>query len=106
MTAAPLAPGHGADGHCHAQPVALIMWRATHLGRADERSDMLRAHLHIGLEAAAAQHDRFGMIGLDAVIIANLDATDAPGIVHQQLCRGAAVADIDVHALGGLEPAP
>ena len=66
---------------------------------------MLGAHLHIGFEAAAAEHDRFRAIGLDTLVVADLHATDAALLVRDQLGHRMAVADIDAHLLGGLEPA-
>ena len=60
VAAAPLAPGHGADGHGHAQAVALIVRGAAHLGATDQWTDVLGAHLHVGLEAAAAEDNGSG----------------------------------------------
>ena len=104
VAAAPLPPRHGADRHRHAQPVALVVRRAAHLGGADQRADMLRAHLHVGLEAAAAEHDRLGMDGLEPVWPSRLDAGDAAAAIEDQLGGGAGIADLDAPLSGGGKP--
>src|SRR3984957_10425540 len=65
VATAPLSPGQCPDRKRHAQTIALVVRRAADLRRTDQRADMLRAHLHIRLEPAAAEHDRLAGYLLD-----------------------------------------
>ena len=101
----PLAPGHGADGHGHAQAVALIVRGPAYLGATDQRPDMLGAHLYVGLEAAAAEDDGSTVDVCDTVVVHAHPAGMAMAIL-QNGGDGGAVTDLDAHLLDGREPAP
>ena len=58
VAARPVAVGRGADVERHLQAVADVEARAAHLGEFPARAEVARAHLGVGLEAAAGEHHR------------------------------------------------
>src|SRR4029077_18946425 len=85
---------------------ALVVRGAAHLGAADQRTDVLGAHLHVGLEAAAAEDDGSAVDVGDTVVVTHPHPAGVTTVILQDGGGGGTVTDLDAHLLGGREPAP
>jgi hypothetical protein len=64
------------------------------------------AHLHVGLEAAAAENDGSAVDVGDAVVVTQAHAAGATTVILQDGGSGGTITDLNAHLLGGREPTP
>ena len=103
MASAVVAERLRADVERHLVAVAGVVADAAHLGELPAGAEVAGAHLRVGLEAAAREHDRIAGQGLPAVRRAHGDAVHPSGVVLLQSHRGVVVPHVDAALDGDLE---
>src|SRR5580704_15319041 len=94
MTARPVAARCGADVDRHADALAGVEARATHLGEIPARAEIARAPFRIGLKTAAGEHHRFRPQLAHLAVLAHANALD-PVAVEQQIEAARGIVDVD-----------
>ena len=60
VTARPVSPGTGSDVERHANAIAGVETRASHLGEVPSRPEITRPPLRVGFETPTGKHHRAG----------------------------------------------
>ena len=99
VAAAPVAEWLRADVERHLDALAGVEPHAADLGELPPRAEVARAHLRVGLEAAAGEHDRLGAQLLVPAGRLDDDARDTRGVVGREADGGGVVAHLDAPLL-------
>src|SRR5271154_4635986 len=104
MASAPLSPRQRTDCKSHPEAVTLVMRRTADFRMVPWTAKVLRPPGRVGLESAAAEHDRVGPDLMDAVGIAHRHSAYAPAAVLHKRNRARAIANCDALALRRRKP--
>ena len=84
MAPRPVAVGHGADIERHGNALAGVEARSPHLGQIPTRTEIARAHLGIGFEAAAGEDHRLGLKIVVLALVIDAHPVHAAGVMEQR----------------------
>ena len=104
MTAAPVAPRHGANVERHLQAVTVVEVRAAHLGVVPRLAEVTQAPFRIGFKTTATEDHRLRSERLQAFRRAHHHTADAAAFVLREADHRVVITNIDADLFAGLEP--